>query len=106
MQRRVACAASDDIIVGFRVQLLSDGTVIVMRDVAAHKQEGSSVFMQSSFFEVSASGVKSHVWMSQARDMLQLARLVCSVLNDSRLSNHRHGCMCVRTTMARCWSYR
>jgi hypothetical protein len=83
MQRRVTCAASDDIVIGFRVQLLDDGTIIVLRDAAAHKQEGSSVYMRSSFFDVSASGVRSHVWMSQARDLLQRVRTVCAGLNDS-----------------------
>jgi hypothetical protein len=67
MQRRIVCAASDDIVINFRVQLLSDGTVIVLRDAAAHKEEDALEFLRSSFFHLSENGVTSHVWMSQVR---------------------------------------
>ena len=67
MQRRIVCAASDDIVINFRVQLLRDGTVIVLRDAAAHKEEDALEFLRSSFFRLSENGVTSHVWMSQVR---------------------------------------
>jgi hypothetical protein len=65
MRQRIVCAASDDIVIACRVQLFSDGTVVVLRDAAAHKCECTLQLMRSSFFEVSPSGVESHVWMSE-----------------------------------------
>ncbi len=93
MQRRIACAASDDIVINFRVQLLKDGTVIVSRDPAAHKEETNLEFLRSSFFDVSRGAVKSHVWMSQVRSVRQSAR---AAPGDSRLSNRLLGCTSVK----------
>jgi hypothetical protein len=103
MQRRIACAASDEIVVNFRVQLLKDGTVIVSRDAAAHKEEKTLEFLRSSFFDVSRGGVKSHVWMSQVRSVQQSAR---AVIDDCRLSNRLLGCTSAKVMTVLCLSCR
>lgn len=67
MQKRVVCASSDDVVIECRVQLLSDGSVIVLRDSAAHKNEEALELARSSSFEVSSSGINSHAWMSEVK---------------------------------------
>ena len=99
MQRRILCAASDDIVINFRVQLLNDGTVIVLRDAAAHKEEDALEFVRSSFFDLSENGVRSHVWMSQVGGALQPTDVLHALLHDSTRSNHLLGCSCVKATM-------
>jgi hypothetical protein len=78
MQKRVVCALSDDIVIDCRVRLLSDGSVLVLRDAPAHKDDGVLELVRSSFFEVSLSGIESHVWMSEVTVcMLQLFSAEC-----------------------------
>ncbi len=68
MQKRVECAASDEISIDCRVRLLGDGSVLVLRNAAAHKTGDTLELARSSFFEVSSSGINSHVWMSEVVD--------------------------------------
>jgi hypothetical protein len=65
VQKRIVRAASEDIVIECRAQLMSDGTVVVLRDAAAHKEEGSVELAVSSAFDVSSSDGKSLVWTSE-----------------------------------------
>lgn len=65
VQKRIVRAASEDIVIECRAQLMSDGTVVVLRDAAAHKEEGSVELAISSAFDVSSSDGKCLVWTSE-----------------------------------------
>ncbi len=102
MQKRVVCALSDDIVIDCRVQLRSDGSVLVLRDAPAHKDDGALELVRSSFFDVSLSGIESHVWMSEVTACMlhHFSRRV--LLNDTRRSSRRIGCMFARAAMEWC----
>ena len=102
MQKRVVCALSDDIVIDCRVQLRSDGSVLVLRDAPAHKDDGALELVRSSFFEVSLSGIESHVWMSEVTACMlhPFSRRV--LLNDTRRSSRRIGCMFAKAAMEWC----
>jgi hypothetical protein len=98
MEKLIVCAASDDIVVQCRVQLLDDGTVVVSRIASANKAEDYVELARSSFFDVSASGVQSHVWMLQVRICVE-CRTVKDACDDACCSNPPLGCSCVRVKM-------
>jgi hypothetical protein len=98
MEKLIVCAASDDIVVQCRVQLLDDGTVVVLRIASANKAEDYVELARSSFFDVSASGVQSHVWMLQVRICVE-CRTVKDACDDACCSNPPLVCSCVRVKM-------
>jgi hypothetical protein len=74
MQKRIACAASEDFVSNCRVQLFDDGTVVVLRDVSSNSNQE---LMRSSFFSLSPKGIDSHVWMSQVHSNSFRRRCIC-----------------------------